>query len=244
MAKAKVNVNQVKGVASKAGAPIPPKPRIQSPDQLKKQAEQRAKARVKTLIRGAIMVLGLVIIAGAVYLFKFYGRMPKDALKNAIEYAYEDNTIKFKQYFTTDSIKIVENGNDTNTAPWEHLMDVITPTGEKPKILKENIEEKNNQKIAQVTIRLEGDERTIHMRQEDGKWRINLNVAIDPRHLTLPEDIPADYIDNFTLNDELEAWWETPPETEENSSFFSKIFGKKGGSKAKSSGSSSSFKLF
>lgn len=224
MAKAKINANQVKSVAGRAGAPVPPAPRIQSPDQLKKQAQQRAKARVKSMIRIAMFALTIAIIGLIVYFVKFYGRMPKDALKTAINYAYENNEIKFRQSFTTDSIKMVDNGNENNSEPWRNLMESISPAGDRPKILSEKIEEKNNKKLAEVKIKLDGDERTVYMRQEDGKWRINLNVAIDPRHLTLPSDIPADYKDNFDLNDEPEAWWEEPPEEEgKKKGFLSKF---------------------
>ena len=70
------------------------------------------------------------------------------------------------------------------------------------------------------------------MRKEDGAWKINLNVAINQRKLTLPDDIPAEYIDNFDVSDEPEAWWEEDEANDEKAKkqsggFWQKILPRK-----------------
>lgn len=227
MAKAKINASQVKSVAARGGVRAPVAPvRVQKPDQLKKQAQARAKARAKMLIRVAIFALIILIVGLVVYLVKFHGRMPKDAFYSAVEYAYKDNTIKFKEAFTSDSIELVESGDGNPEDHWMKLMDGITPST-RPKVTKEDQTEKNGIKTATLTVNVDGELRTVYMLNEEGKWKINLNVAINPRMITLPDDIPPEYVENFELTDEPEAWWESDKEESDEKSkksgFFSKL---------------------
>lgn len=225
---AKLNPN-IKQVAQKGGVRIPPKPRppagIKTPDQLKKQAEARAKSRLKRLIRILVVAGVLLVIGLVVYFVKFYGRMPKDAWKQCVEYAYKDNIIKFQECFTVDSIEMVESSDGASDEKWEHLMDGITPPSKDLKVVKEDVKDEKGVKTAEMAVNIDGDERTVYMRQEDGKWRINLNVAINPHKITLPNDIPPEYIDNFDVSDEPEAWWEDDDENgkkkQKNGGFFS-----------------------
>ena len=94
---AKVNAKQVSGLASKAGAPKIPKapkmpkaPKVKSPEELKKQAQAKAKARAKKLLKVVILLAVVALVAFIVYMVKFYGRQPHDALKPCIEYAYKN----------------------------------------------------------------------------------------------------------------------------------------------------------
>lgn len=226
MAKMKMNAN-VKRAAQMGGGRVPPTPKVpvKTPEQLKKQAEARAKARMKRLVRVLIVGACLGVVALVVYFVKFYGRMPKDALKTCIEYAYKDNGVKFRECFTADSIEMVESMGENSEAQWAHLMDGITPI-ERPKIEKEKIVENKGFKTADLVVRIDGESRPITMRQEDGAWKINLNVAINPRKIELPADVPPDYIDNFEVSDEMEAWWEEDGETGEqkkDAGFFSRL---------------------
>lgn len=204
---AKVNVSKVKSAAASGGVRVPPSPvRIQKPDQIKKQAQAQAKARMKMLIRVAIMAGILLVIGLVVYFVKFYGRMPKDAFKTAVNYAYKDDVIPFRDSFTNQTIELVEAGGNGETQ-WLHLMDGITPA-ERPKVVNEKITEKNGIKTAELTVKVGGEDRTVYMLQEDGDWKINLNVTINPRKVTLPEDVPPEYVDNFDVSEEPDAWWE------------------------------------
>ncbi len=239
---AKLNPSQLKGATSKAGIKMPPAAagvkapagiKVKSPDQMKKMAQEKAKARLKVLLKIVILLVVVAIVAGIVYMVKYYGRQPKDALENAIQYAYKDNVVRFRQSFTEDTIRHVENGDEYKEEAWEPLINAITPIEGHPKILDETIEEVNQKKLAKVTILLDGEKRTVNMRQDDGKWLIDLNVAIDPMHVTLPEEIPAAYMKNFKLKDTHEPWWEDPPEASEGTAqgFLSKF--KCGGAKKK-----------
>lgn len=225
---AKLNPN-IKKVASTGGIKVPPTPRAPKADQLKKQAKERAKARMKSFIRIGIFIAVALIVALVVYMVKFHGRQPKDAFKKAVSYAYQDETLKFRDMFTSDSIGMVENGRESNE-PWEHLMDGITPA-QKPKIISESKSEQNSIENAELVVKIGDEDRVIHMRREDGAWKINLNVAIDPRRIALPSDIPPEYVENFQVTDENEAWWEDAPEEKAEkekgaiSKFFSKIMG-------------------
>lgn len=226
MAKSKANI---KRVASAGGVKAPPKPRGPKPDQLKKRAKQQAKARMKRVLRVALVLLLALIVAFVVYMVKFHGRQPKDALKKVIAYAYEDKSLKFRDMFTSDSIEMVERGRDSSE-PWERLIDGITPV-DKPKIVSENKYEQNGIDNAELVVKIDDEDRIIHMRREDGAWKVNLNVAIDPRRVELPTDIPPEYVENFQVSDENEAWWEDVPKAEEEAEkekgavgrFFSKI---------------------
>ena len=219
---AKVNAAKVKSVASKGGVTVPPSPvRVQKPDQLKKQAQARAKARVKALIRIGIFIAIAAIIALVVYLVKFHGRMPKDAFNNAVEYAYKNKAVQFRDMFTSDSIALVESGEGSVEDNWEHLMAGVTPS-ETPKVKSEKQENKKGIKTATLEVMIDGEMRTVHMLQEDGSWKINLNVALNPQKLTLPDNIPPEYIQNFEVADEDEAWWEDPADDKENGKDASK----------------------
>ncbi|MCL2326590.1 MAG: hypothetical protein FWC40_08880, partial [Proteobacteria bacterium] len=220
-AMAKLNPNLTKaakmaGTAAKVpkAPPMPKAPKAPTPDQLKKQAKAKAMARLKNLIKLGIFLLTIAIVALVVYLVKFHGKQPKDALKQAIEFAYKDNVLKFRDAFTTDSIEMVENGRPYSEEPWKRLMDGITPAA-RPAITKEKVETRNDIRTAEVTLLIDAEQRTIYMRQEEGQWKINLNVAINPRRLTLPDNIPPEYIENFQISDDQEAWWEDPPEEKE-----------------------------
>jgi len=222
---AKLNPSQLKGATAKAGIKMPPAAaggvkapagvKVKSPDQMKKMAQEKAKARLKRLMKVVIVLVVVALVAGIVYMVKFFGRQPKDALENAINFAYKDNVVRFRQYFTEDTIRHVENGGEYREEAWESLINAITPM-DRPKILDQTIEDVNQKKLAKVTILLEGEKRTVNMRQDDGKWLIDLNVAIDPMHVTLPEEIPAAYMKNFKLRDTHEAWWEDPPEASDS----------------------------
>lgn len=205
---------------------MPPKPRIQTPEQLKKQAEAKAKARAKAMMRILIVAAVLAVVGLVVYLVKFHGRMPKDAFQNAVEYAYKNDVDRFRTVFTTDSVELVENEPEKATEVWLHLIDGITPTP-KPEVLKQEIEDNKGIKTAELTVKMDGEQRTVHMRQEDGAWKINLNVAINPRKVTLPDDIPPEYIENFETSDEPEAWWEEGEEKKDSKKkkkgFFAKL---------------------
>lgn len=226
MAKAKVDVKQVKSVAQKGGVKVPPAPvRVQKPEQLKKQAEARAKARMKMLIRVAIFAGVALIIGLIVYFVKFHGRMPKDAFNTAVEYAYKSKTEKFRGMFSSDSIALVESGDGNAEESWQHLMDGISPE-DKPKVKETKTENKKGIETARMTVLIDGEDRNIHMIKEDGAWKINLNVAINPQKLTLPDNIPPEYLQNFEF-DEDEAWWENPSE-EEDEEGSGKSGGKKG----------------
>lgn len=207
---AKLNPN-IKRAAQMGGVRLPPKPRIpgvKTPDQIKKQAQARAKTRIKRLVR-VLIVCGVLLIVGAVvYLVKFHGRMPKDAWNKCIEYAYKDDTVNFRDCFTVDSIEMVESGDGVHERKWEHLIEGVTPTSGRPKLVRSETSESKGIESAELAIDIDGTERTVYMRKEDGAWKINLNVAINPRKLTLPDDIPPEYIDNFDVSDEPEAWWE------------------------------------
>ena len=204
---AKVNAKQVSGLASKAGAPKIPKapkmpkaPKVKSPEELKKQAQAKAKARAKKLLKVVILLAVVALVAFIVYMVKFYGRQPHDALKPCIEYAYKNNVTKFRSS--------------------------ITPVGARTEIGKETIKTENNRSTAEVEVTVDGIKRTIFMRQDDGQWLINLNVAINPNHVELPPDIPESYRDSFTINQENDAWWDEPAEEEEakkDGGFFSKF---------------------
>ena len=227
---AKVNAKQVSGIASKAGAPKKPKaphaPKIKSPEELKKQAQAKAKARAKRLLKIFIMLAVVALIALIVYLVKYYGRQPHDALKPCIEYAYKNKVSKFRDCFTHDSIMRVDGGQEDNEEAWQALIDSITPVGAKTKIGKETIKTENNRSTAEVEVTVGGIKRTIFMRRDDGRWLINLNVAINPNHVELPPDIPESYRDSFTINKENDAWWdEAEPEEEaqKNNGFLSKF---------------------
>lgn len=217
---AKIDAKKMKSAAAGAKkaaamggvrAPMVPKPRVQTPEQLKKQAEARAKARVKAMMRILVVAAVLAVVGLVVYFVKFHGRMPKDAFENTLEYAYKNDVDKFRTTFTSDSIERIENDPGMANDTWLHLMDGITPT-ERPKVTKQEIEDNKGIRTAELSINMEGEQRTIYMREEDGAWRINLNVAINPRKVTLPDDIPPEYIENFETSDEPEAWWEEAEE--------------------------------
>lgn len=202
-AKAAGQASKAAGKAAKAVK----KPPLKDVGKLKKQAKAEAKKRAKALAK-VLMAAALVVALGfIVYLVKIHGRQPKDALENAIDYAYHDNVLKFRDSFTADSIAMVETSGENPDKVWKHLMDGVTPTPP-PEIVRQDIEENKGVRTAEVTVVLESTERTIYMREEDGGWKINLNVAINPRRVTLPEGIPPEYIDNFAVSDEPQAWWE------------------------------------
>jgi hypothetical protein len=216
-----------KKAASMGGikAPMVPKPRVQTPEQLKKQAQAKAKARAKAMMRILIVTAVLAVVGLVVYFVKFHGRMPKDAFQNALEYAYKNDVDKFRTTFTTDSVELVENDPDKANDIWLHLIDGITPT-QKPEVLRQDIEANKGIKTAELSVKIDGHQRTVHMRQEDGTWKINLNVAINPRKVTLPDDIPPEYIENFETSDEPEAWWEEGEEKKDDKKkkgFFAKF---------------------
>ena len=212
----KVNPN-LKKAASMGGIKKPPKPaapaeaqfvkKVKDPNQLKKMAQAKAKQRLKMLIRVLVVMLTVAIIAGAVYFFKFYGRQPKDAFKAAVEYAYKDNIGKFRNSFTSDSIAMVENSDEQSTDVWSHLIDGITPPVH-PKVVSEKVTGTKDNPTAELTVNIDGENRMIYMRKEDGRWKINLNVAINPRKITLPDNVPVEYLENFEVSDEPDAWWE------------------------------------
>ena len=230
---AKVNAKQVSGLASKAGAPKMPKapkapkaPKVKSPEELKKQAQAKAKARAKKLLKVVILLAVVALVAFIVYMVKFYGRQPHDALKPCIDYAYKNNVTKFRACFTHDSIMRVDGGDENNDDAWAGLIDSITPVGARTEIGKETIKTENNRSTAEVEVTVDGKKRTIFMRQDDGQWLINLNVAINPNHVELPPDIPESYRDSFTINQENDAWWDEEAEEEEakkDKGFFSKF---------------------
>ena len=230
MAKAKVDVKQVKSVAQKGGVKIPPAPqapvKVQKPEQLKKQAQERAKKRMKMLIRVAIFAAVALVIGLVVYLVKFHGRMPKDAFNTAVEYAYKSKTEKFRGMFSSDSIALVEAGDGNADESWAHLMNGISPT-KKPEVKSAKTENKKGIETAHLTVLIDGEDRNVYMVKEDGAWKINLNVAINPQKLTLPDNIPPEYLQNFEY-DEDEAWWENPGEDEDGGD---KGKGGKGGGK-------------
>ena len=237
---AKINASKLKSAATMAGvrkpvAPAPAGVRIQKPSQMKQAAKARAKARMKMLIRVLIFAAIAAIIALVIYFVKFYGRQPKDAFKTAIEYAYKDNTVKFSSMFTEDSILLVEDSDGDPDKVWEHLMDQVTPP-EKPKVVKEVVEEENGIKSATLTVKIDNVDRTIHMMQEDGSWKINLNVAINPSKVDLPDDIPPQYIENFKSSEKPEPWWDHIDDEEGGSS--------KDKSKKSSGGFFSKFRFF
>ena len=229
---AKVKASQIKSAAARGGVRPPVAPvHVQKPDQVKMQAQARAKARVKMLIRVAIFALIILIVGAIVYFVKFHGRMPKDAFNAAVEYAYKDNTVKFRDAFTTESIELVESGDGDPEASWARLMDGITPSSH-PKVTNEETHEKNGISTATLTVNVDGEQRTIYMLKEDGSWKINLNVALNPRAITLPDGVPPEYIENFEISDEPEAWWEsdTPDakgDDKKKSGFFAKLKSKK-----------------
>ena len=66
--------------------------------------------------------------------------------------------------------------------------------------------------FATLTVNIDGERRIVNMREEDGRWKVNLNVALNPKRIVLPDDIPPDYIENFAVTDEHEAWWEEAEE--------------------------------
>lgn len=207
---AKLNPN-IKKAAQMGGVRVPPKPRVpgvKTPDQIKKQAQARAKSRMKRLVRVLIVAGALFVVGLVVYFVKFYGRMPKDAWNKCIEYAYKDDTAKFRDCFTVDSIDMVESGDGVNDRKWAHLIEGVTPVSGRPKVIRSTSTGAKGIESAEMAVNIDGVERTVYMRKEDGAWKINLNVAINPRKLTLPDDIPAEYIDNFDVSDEPEAWWE------------------------------------
>ena len=213
----KIDAKKLTSAASKTGLKKPPKPaapkeaqmikKAKDPQQLKKMAEAKAKQRMKMLIRVLVVALTVAIIAGVVYFVKFYGRQPKDAFKAAVEYAYKDNIAKFRNSFTSDSIAMVENSDDKSTDVWSHLIDGITPPV-RPKIVSEKITGSKDNPTAELTVNIDGENRMVYMRKEDGNWKINLNVAINPRKITLPDNVPVEYLENFEVSDEPDAWWE------------------------------------
>ncbi|MFA5625214.1 MAG: hypothetical protein WC966_09205 [Bradymonadales bacterium] len=204
--RAKVNV---KSAARKAGAPVPPM--APKPKQIGAQAKGRAKGAMKRFVVLGIILLSAAIIAGIVYLVKYHGKQPKDALKKAFTYAYENKYEAFRESFTADSISLLETTWDRAGDPWEHMMDGVTPPT-KPKILGESVKEVKGFKTAQVEVLLEDNERTVHMREEDGKWKININVAINPRKISLPEGLDPAILEMFSTDDEYAAWWEEEEE--------------------------------
>ena len=229
MAK-QVNAN-LKKAAAMGGVRKPPAPagaaQLKNPGQLKKMAEARAKQRMKMLIKVLIFVAVVAVIGGIVYFVKFYGRQPKDAFKNAVEYAYKDNVQKFRNSFTSDSIAMVENTDEDPTDLWMHLIDGITPSVH-PKVLSEKITGSKDNPTAELKVNVDGAERMIYMRKEDGNWKINLNVAINPKKITLPDNIPVEYLENFEVSDEPEAWWEegteeAKEEAEKDEGFFKRL---------------------
>ncbi len=233
----KIDPKKLSQAASKTGIKKPPKPaapkeaqmikKAKDPQQLKKMAEAKAKQRMKMLIRVLVMTLAVAIIAGVVYFVKFYGRQPKDAFKSAVEYAYKDNLAKFRNSFTSDSIAMVENNDDTANDIWMHLIDGITPPIH-PKVISEKITGTKDNPTAELTVNVDGENRMIYMRKEDGNWKINLNVAINPKKITLPDDIPVEYLENFEVSDEPDAWWEEGVSKKdkdggENEGFFARL---------------------
>lgn len=205
---AKVNP-KLKSAASAAGIRKPPKPAVRAPkpSQAKQMAKTMAKSRVKMLVRVLIIAAIVGVIAGIVYFVKFHGRQPKDAFNTAIEYAYKDNIVKFSGMFTEASVMLVEDSEGNSEDVWTHLMNEVSPS-QKPKVLSENITEQSGIKSAVLTVKIDGEDRTIHMLQEDGAWKINLNVALNPRKIQLPEEIPPEYVENFAVSDKPEAWWD------------------------------------
>lgn len=187
--------------------PKVPVGKVKTPDQIKAEAQRRAKARMKRMIR-VLVIAGIFLVVGlVVYFVKFYGRMPKDAFNTCVKYAYQDNMLSFRDCFTSDSIAMIESSDGSHERDWEHLIDEITPS-KKPEVKQEEIATQNNLRTAELSVMIDGVERSIFMREEEGRWKINLNVAINPRKITLPDDIPAEYIDGFETSDEPEAWWE------------------------------------
>lgn len=224
---AKVDAKKLKSAASKGGVKVPQTPKVPAvkPDQLKKQAQAKAKARLKMLIKVLIVAAVLAVVGVIVYFVKFYDRQPKDAFKHTVEYAYADKIEKFRNSFTQDSIELVESGAENTDAAWEHLMDGVTPAAVRPEVVMEKIEDEKGIRTAELTVNIDGERRIVNMREEDGRWKVNLNVALNPKRLVLPEGIPPDYIENFAVTDEHEAWWE---ESEEKSDDGSGKGGKKG----------------
>lgn len=214
---AKVDAKKLKSVASKGGVKVPqapkaPKVPAMKPDQLKKQAQAKAKARLKMLVKVLVVAAVLAVIGVIVYFVKFYGRQPKDAFKNTVEYAYADKIEQFRSTFTQDSIELVESGVENTDAAWEHLMDGVTPAAVRPEVIMEKIEDEKGIRSAELTVNIDGERRIVNMREEDGRWKVNLNVALNPKRIVLPDDIPPDYIENFAVTDEHEAWWEEAEE--------------------------------
>ncbi|MBR4984828.1 MAG: hypothetical protein IKY83_03680 [Proteobacteria bacterium] len=225
---AKLDAKKLKSAASKGGVKVPAAPKAPKvpavkPDQLKKQAQAKAKARMKMLIRVLVVAAVVAVIGVIVYFVKFHGRQPKDAFNNTVEYAYGDKIEKFRNTFTQDSIELVESGQDNPDAAWEHLIDGITPA-EHPTVIRQTIEDEKGIRTAVLTVKVDGEQRTVNMREEDGRWKVNLNVALNPKQIVLPDDIPPDYIENFAVADEHEPWWENSEEGGDES-------GKKGESK-------------
>ena len=90
---------------------------------------------------------------------------------------------------------------------WSHLIDGITPPVH-PKVVSEKVTGTKDNPTAELTVNIDGENRMIYMRKEDGRWKINLNVAINPRKITLPDNVPVEYLENFEVSDEPDAWWE------------------------------------
>ena len=218
MAKLAPNIQKVAGMAGVKTPKIPTKaPKLKNADQLKKEAAAEGKKRAKRLIKVLIVAAIAATIALVIYFVKFYGKQPKDVLAVAVEAAHQSDMMAFRNTFTEDSIEFVENSEGDSNKNWEHLMDGLCPTSEYPSVKSQEITEVNDIKNAELTVIIEGEERKIFMRQEEGVWKINLNVALNPnpQKLPLPEDIPPEYMDNFNVSGKPEAWWEESSKKED-----------------------------
>jgi len=216
MAKIAPNVQKAAGMAGIKAPPVKA-PKLKTADQLKKEAAAEGKKRAKRLVKVLIVAAVAAAIALVIYFVKFYGKQPKDMLAVAAEAASHGDLLAFRNTFTEDSIAFVENAEGDSKKNWEHLMDGLCPTSELPSVKKQEITEVNDIKNAELTVLIEGKERKIFMRQEEGTWRINLNVALNPnpKNLPLPDDIPPEYVNNFNVSGKTEAWWEDSDKKED-----------------------------
>lgn len=215
----------------------PKAPKTPDAKKLGGQAQKKAQQRAKKLIKLAIILAIAAVIGLVVYLIMHMGDQPDKVVKELITYAKENNEAGFKNLFTEDSQDMLESAwtDEYSEGSWKNMMKTLTEGD--AKVGNRAITEEAGLKFADVEVLLgkdkeEPDVEIIHLRQENERWRVTVNVPIKPT--ALPElNPPPELIEQFTIveEDEVEWWKQTSEQVEEEQE---KKSGSKLGKKAKS----------
>ncbi len=221
-------------------AKMRPPPGVRKPPKAsaaKKMAASRGKMMLRRVLRIAIPIIILAVIALVVYFVFFKKPKPEAIVKKAVECSINGHSACFRELFTDDSIALLESSwasNEQKIGSWEEMMDgLLTSAYKSPKIHDGVVEEHQGIKTATVEVDIDGVTRIIHLRQQKGLWRMTVNVPMDPDAIELPAGVPEIALKNTSTEEEKEEvdWWARDPDAEEPESATAKKKGKSRASK-------------